>query len=411
MYAPGHTPEQYFEKIMSLAIQYGKHAFDMIFCDNHKNHSLVKILVGEFPTAVKQIVFEFYYVLYLLLEEEHSIYYYYKERVDKNSKELFNECEPAYFTKLFGSSEKYKYVNFKDDTSHNNIQRNYKTFRKDMDYLAKNYYHIENIGLYKEIKDKYTSHKLTKLDYLFLERILDNGDVEFLFDSLREGRLTNNKKISNETFNKTIIPAITKLYEIIAQTEYCDRKVCKQAMLRSIDYYQFEKNCSIELSYMSAYALSKVKKSLDEKQRDREIFHRLRWTELVIDNRTHYIQNRAILLTKQVFNEYINGNMDAYTVRDVYAMLNGIIYIGLYNCLKSFFGGVFNRPLSSGYWLDIFQQDNDLKKELQLLRLDDFMCSDTELFFSKYFGCGQHINKKVWKEIKIKDFRELYKIL
>lgn len=411
MYELGRTPEQYFEEILSLAMKYGKQAFDLSFCDNHQNHSISRILLKQFPTAVHQIVFEVYYVLYLLLEEKHSIYYHYKKRIDKNLNEVFNEHRPDYVEKLDSLLGKYKYVNFKDETSHNKIQRNYKTFRKNSDNLAKCYYNIENVGLYTEIKDKYTGHKLRKLDYIFLERILDNKDIEFFFDSLREDRLLDNKKISNTKFYEVIIPSIEKMYELIEQTKYNDsNSMYSENFLRSIDYYQFEKNCSIELYYMSAYALSQVKKTLEEKQRDREIFHDLRWSQLEFDRRTHYIQNKSMFCNK-IFCEYIDENIDANEVAEIYASFNSCVYIALYKCLKSFFGESFGHPISIGYWLNILQDDEELKQELNLTSLDKFMCNDTELFFNTYLGKGQHISKKMWNVIKVKDFRELYKSL
>lgn len=412
MYVPGQTPEQYFEEILSLAFQQGKNAFDLIYSDNHKNRNVIKILIEELPTAINQIMFEMYYVLYLLLEEKHSIYYYYKERVDKAHSELNIDDIPKDLKQYYEIIEKYRHVNFKDDADHNKIQRDYKTFRNDMDISTIGYYNIVNLGIYEKIKDNYVGHKLRKLDYLFLERMLEDDKIEYLFDALMGSRLSNNKKVSNTDFYESIIPAIQKMYDMIEETDYVDNgNVYKGAMLRSIDYYQFEKNCSVELCYMASYALAKIKKPLEDKQRDREIFHKLRWSELVINGETHYIQNKAVSITNRVFSEYIDGNIDAYEVRDIYAGLNSIIYISLYSCLKIFFGGSFSRPLSSKYWIDIFQNGEKLKPELGSINIDDFMCSDTELFFKTYIGAGQHINKKIWKVIKTKDFREMYEIL
>lgn len=394
MYKPGRTPKQYYEEIFLLAEDefsmisrvLSKSLIGTLKFDNSDN--VMEIINQIQPNIQNQVIFEIYYLLYLILEEKHSIYFYYKER----EKRLGHVID----------------MNFKDDSRHNKIQNDYKTFRNNADDFAKKIYNKANIGyLYGKKPKNYEGHKLRRLDYLFLERILDDSKIDYFFDSLRVGRLTDNKKISNTVFKNDIIPAIQALYENIDQTDYTvNNRINRPFMLKAIDYYQLEKNCSIELSYMSAYALGKVKKTLKEKKEDLEVFHNLRFSKIISEGGS-ITQNKVFVTYGIIFYEYTNGKINAYNIRDIYEYFNNVIYFSVYNTLDRFFDGLLG-PLNSNYWLNIYQNGAKLKKDLKLNGIDDFICLDSEIFFKNYLAKGQHINQKKWEEIKIKDFRDMY---
>ena len=394
MYTRNKSPEQCFEEISVMAYT----LVDDLFRKVHYNAYFdittraKKLLVMELSTIRKQVIFEIYYILYLLCEEDHHpIYYYCKKQIKQDGGDIED------WTDLAGES------------SYKKLKYNYEQYRKNQDDLAKIHYKIKNIGLYGrlgkgEIKFR---PKLRLLDYLFIKRYSEMNNVNYMLKAIKWNRLTNSNSVSNKDFEDYFIKGIDDLYKEIGATDYAKwSEENNQFFLKSIDYYQLEKNCALELCYNAAYAISNIQKNLKQKKEDIKTLRALRYVFVHEDNAI--IQNKAITISRQIMQGYLEESISVTEVHILYTIINNIIYLSEKKLLVNYFGGYFRKPMLSNYWLNIYQNPEIVKEECGLESIQDFMCQETEMFFKNYFGNGQHITLKNWRKVKIKDFRDMY---
>ena len=164
------------------------------------------------------------------------------------------------------------------------------------------------------------------------------------------------------------------------------------------------------MCYNAAYSVSQIKEPKEAKAEAIELFRYLRFYKLS-QGAEQFIQNKAITISKYVFDEYLRGNIYYNEVRDIYLIANHIIHNSLYSCLAQYCGGYFNRPFSASYYRDIYQESESVKEECNLRDIDSFMCEETELFFKNFIGMGHHISDKEWTKVKDRHFRDMYKEL
>ena len=392
MYNSSQTPKETFMEISLLAARNVDKFMWAAHSDNKiKKSQQAKLIIPKIiPDIRNQVIFEIYYVLYLLCEEKHPIYYFIKKYLKKigkdNSSAIMSE-QKEYYTPLYA----------------------YKQFRKNQDETAKQVYNIENIGLYK-LLDKLEAlegHELRLLDYYFLKRTtLDSSNISYMLNILKDYRLPNANKVKSTDFKDSFVKGIDELYQEILTTDYAEFSIPnKTYFLRSIDFYQFEKNCSIEMCYNAAYSVSKIsKKNKQEKDEAIKVFRHLR----IFNQNNNIIQNRAITISKNIFNKYLKGYISCNDVHDIYLIANYIIHNSLYSCLETYLGHYFEKETSLGFYLDIYQNPELIKAECELPNIDDFMCKETELFFKNFIGKGQHITNKTWEDVKLRHFRDMY---
>ena len=79
--------------------------------------------------------------------------------------------------------------------------------------------------------------------------------------------------------------------------------------------------------------------------------------------------------------EYLEESISVTEVHKLYAIINNVIYLSEKILLANYFGGYFRKPMSSDYWLNIYQNPELVKKECNLGSIRDFMCAERELFF------------------------------
>ena len=393
MYTRNKSPEQCFEEISVMAYTLVDDLFRKVHYNGYFDITTKArdLLMMELPIIRNQVIFEVYYILYLLCEKYHTFYYYCMKQI-KQSGEL-----------------KKDWKDFSDRSEYKEPKYYYKKYRQNQDNLAQCHYDIKNIGLYQNLKKNefHSGHKIGLLDYLFVKRCYEMGNVNYMFKVLKDNRLTNSNSVSNKDFEDYFIKGIDDLYKEIGATDYAKwSEENNQFFLKSIDYYQLEKKCALELCYNAAYAISNIQKNLKQKKEDIKTLRALRYFFVHEDNAI--IQNKAITISRQIMRGYLDESISVTEVHILYTIINNIIYLSEKKLLVNYFGGYFRKPMSSDYWLNIYQNPELVKKECNLGSIWDFMCPETELFFKNYFGNGQHITPKNWGQVKIKNFRDMY---
>lgn len=248
MYTRNKSPEQCFEEISVMAYTLVDDLFRKVHYNGYFDITTKarNLLMMELPIIRNQAIFEVYYILYLLCEKYHTFYYYCMKQI-KQRGELKKDW------KDFGDRSEYKEPKYY-----------YKKYRKNQDNLAQCHYDIKSIGLYQNLEknELHSGHKIGLLDYLFLKRCYEMGNVNYMFKVLKDNRLTNSNSVSNREFEDYFTKGMDDLYKEIGATDYAKwSEENNQYFLKSIDYYQLEKNCALELCYNAAYAISNTKKN------------------------------------------------------------------------------------------------------------------------------------------------------
>lgn len=378
-YIRGKSSKQVFRDINILAEYYIGEYNDIRNVDTN-----VVPDIGEL--IKKQIIFEVYYAIYLS---------------DLNPKTI------AYFLKKYEKHEYIKNDSVSSDVDYAKMKSIYRKYRQYADSVAQYYYNDENIGKYKKIqqgRDCFEGHKISLLDYLYLKRLKNHANIEYLMDYLRNGRVSQSKKVSDEKFKKCFAVGIGELYGEISNTDY-SKYGCKNSnyFYKSVEYYQFEKYCNIELCYMAAYAATQKKlKKVDELRCLRK------YTLWAVGEYVCHIQNTAIWFGKNILPEYLKENININQMENIFLSVNFQIFVCKYRLMKQYFAEALKDvplPLCGKY---IQEQSSKNKNFLGIISLSDLMCEETEEFFCNYFGKGQHINHKNYDAIKLKYFRDLY---
>lgn len=386
-YRPNEPAEKYFKDISDIVEWFVNKWFNnyniIIINGILWDESVREILIESKDMIKKQTIFEVYYFLYTILEEQHSLMYYYNLFDEKDSLSQSIDAQPLY----------------------QSMRYNYKKYRTSQDEVAQTWYASDDVGLYENLsgKDVYDGHKNTLFDALFLYRIRDSEKIGYTMRTFRDRRIVDSNKVSSKDFYDTIAIGIEEIYTKIKEcdySKYTNRK--DKYFLKSVEYYQLEKSCFIEHSYMAAYSLSQTKLSLAEKKTAIYTFRHLRMWEKVFRK-----QNKIVYFPDNIFLKFISKELTVNDIRYINILINLAIDECLQESLALYFGNKYLKLLAKG--MDKIQQEPDIaKKELGLNKLEDFLCEETEDFFKNYFGQGQHIHTKEWNKIKLKDFREMY---
>ena len=375
-YVRGKSAKQVFNDIDGLAEYYiGKYR-------DTKNVD-ISVIPNVKELIKKQIIFEVYYAMYLSGSKPQTIAYFMKKYEGKENDVLSSDPDYA------------------------KIKAIYKKARQYADDVAQYYYNDESIGQYKKIQkgtDCFDGHKICLLDYLYLLRQKNNSDIEYLMNYLTNGKVSHVKKLNNTDFVERFAGGIEELYNEIANTDY-SKYGCENSnyFYKSVDYYQFEKNCNVELCYMAAYAATQKKlKNMDD------LHYLMENMFLRIDDYNCKIQNVVIWFGKDVLTEYLKDNINIDQMANILWSLNAHIFACKHMLMKQYFADFLaDVPLPQcGEYMQ--RQSAKNKNFLGITSLSDLMCDETEEFFRNYFGEGQHINPKDYEKIAIRYFRAMY---
>ena len=396
MYEPGKEAVDYWEEICAgIVHSIGKAYKDVL---DAKRVDFNQIQQNYFTKSksdmINHAIFIVYYIIYLLCAERNSLTYYYRK----------------FFPEVSGYEGDN--INIVDNHHYSKSVYDYGVFRSKADDTAKFYYDKQNIGLYNKLTadDFKNGYKITLLDYLIMYRMGQNSNIEVLLKVLRDERLASSKSVSKDKFFEEIVPGIDDLYESILSFNYGGySKECRDSLLRCVDFYQLEHNCAIEFNYKVAEALSKVKGIKNEqKQNDLKTFQSIRLTSILFNHKQVIIQNKYINPQNDIFCEYIAGNLSAADINEYYNAVNQVIHIGVYSMLSCYFEQYFGSKVTERFYMDIYQNSDKIREMTGITSIDDFMCDETDEFFKSFLGQGQHIKDKNWKDIKLKNLRDLY---
>lgn len=302
----------------------------------------------DFDYFINHIVFEVLYDMHVRNDDTTNIMNFYRMDILKKpglSGTVIENMHPEYKT----------------------TSRYYEKFRKHNDNVARNFGAEEtddvNIQFRKLItpQEKREGHRLRT----FQGNQLIHVKTYKIFDYIRSGMLGDIKKVSRDTFETEI----SKLEDI-----YGDIKESNVSLFRkSLHFYQLELMCNFEYFYSIASAMRRTSlKREDYKKVSFPFSHTSEgWMQnKFIQGRINYIEKHAsgLISLNQLLNEL--------------------------------------RDLSTIKWhikCDIMHFDYGPENEKALLSLDE-----NSTFFELY-GSGRHIQGKNWKEVKSKDFRDLYR--
>lgn len=306
--------------------------------------------------AMKKCVNERFIIDYeeLLNQTMFEIYY---ENYSK-----YGEREPI--SKMFGNEEDMELASNKD---YKKTQRTYKIFRTHNDDLSikcNGGIDVEYVEL-ENPKDRFEGHKIKKFQQ---NQLLDLNEFK-IFEYIREKRIRDSKSVSNTNLISAL-EDVDKVYNRI-------NKTYDNYFERSVQYFQLENSCRLETRYLIANAISKVNKSLEEKNKDIDNFKAF-WSINCGGNR---IQNKFILGIKKYIDKYIeNPNVIEAIPMEIYEL----------NLMKYYIRKSILEELDS-----------------ENICLDFDECNN---FFKTFFGEMQHVNKnKKWDSKLLMNFRKTYK--
>jgi len=195
-------------------------------------------------------------------------------------------------------------------------------------------------------------------------KILDKYDI---FKALRDKRLHDVKKISQDEFRTRYAPQINEVYDYIIDMY---RAVDLPHFKTLLQYYSIEKNCAFELCYLIAKVLSPIKLKVSERNEEFKVLSNI----FVFNNGNHDIQNSIVWGMNQIIEKYDYENVKAEHICKNNFIINEII----------------NEIAHSLCGVEIVIDE----------QIDAF---SKNLIFEE-----SHINTKDWDSIKIKYFRDLY---
>lgn len=301
-----------------------------------------KNFIIDYDELLNQTIFEIYYENYSKYSEREPISHMFKNETEEDMD--------------LASNKDYK-----------KTQRTYKTFRTYNDDLSikhNNGKDVEYVEL-EDTQDRFEGHRIKKFQQ---NQLLDLNEFK-IFEYIREKRIRDSKSVSNTNLISAL-EDIDKVYSRINITydNYFER---------SVQYFQLENSCRLETRYLLANAISKVNKSLEEKNKDIENFKAF-WSINCGGNR---IQNKFILGIKKYIDKYIENPKVIEAIPVEIYELNLIKYF----VRRSILG--------------------ELDSENICLNFDE--CNN---FFKTFFGEMQHVNKdKKWDSKLLMNFRKTYK--
>ncbi len=378
-YIRGKSAKQVFDDVCSLTEYYNDRYKHFLY--NNINISVIPN-IGEL--IKKQIIFEVYYAMYLSDSKPQTIAYFMKKYEGKENDVLSSDPDYA----------KMKAI--------------YKKARQYADEMAQHYHHDQSIGRYVKLQKGiycFRGHGISLLDYLYLLRQKNNYNIEYLMNNLMYGKVSHIKKMNNNIFKERFAVGIEELYSEMANTDY-SKYGCGNGnyFYKSVDYYQFEKYCNIELCYLATYAATQKKlKNMDDLYYLRERIY------MPIANYLCQVQNVLIWFGKDVLTEYLKDNVDIEQIIDILQTVNKYIFLCKHILMKQYFADLLKTvplPLCGEY---MQRQSARNENFLGITSLNSLMCEETEEFFRNYFGEGQHINPKDYEKIAIRYFRAMYK--
>ena len=348
----------------------------------NQNSVVIDMLDGMQDEIEKNCIILLLYQLYYKLSDKKSIRYYAKNTID---------CNDDSFSKLADElggldNQKIKYKDRieRDDRLYDESLYTYKTLRKEKDaYFS---HRLTNFtDLYKNFDEPQKDGRLKKLNgqelsYLHFLQMLFIKKYS-IFKIMRCSKFYDNKNLSHAEFEDIYFPQVVSknrgvYYDAISST----RCQSAGAFICAINLFSIEINCHFERNYLMAKAVSLLNKSDKAKEIDTFIhlncFH---------DGSGHY-QDYMALGYNKIFAQYDYPNVDARDVYDTVHLCNYIMRNVNYNILA-----------------DIKKENIDIKKlyDEEVDVLNDFL--------DNTIGQGQHIVEKNIEDIKIRDFRALYK--
>lgn len=318
--------------------------FDFNDVDTMRKYIDNKFII-DYDELFNQTIFEIYYENYNKHCERVPISNMFKNQTEKDNEGNMD----------LDSNKDYK-----------KTQRTYKIFRKYNDNLSIMYNNgidVEYVEL-ENTKDRFTGHKIKKIQQ---NQLLDLNQFK-IFEYIRSNRIKSSKSVSNIDL-KSALEDIDKVYDRI-------NKTYDNYFERSYQYFQLENSCRLETGYLIANAISRVNKSLEEKNKDIDAFKAL-WS---INYQEYRLQNKFILGIKKYTNKYIE---DSKVIQSIPIEIYNLNFIK-YRIRKSILEELDSRNIC----------------------LNFSECSD---FFKDYFGEMQHVNKnKIWDSKVLMNFRKIY---
>jgi hypothetical protein len=315
--------------------------FNFSDVDTMKKYVNQKFII-DYEELLNQTMFEIYY-------ENYSKY---------------GEREPI--SKMF-KNENEEDLELASNKDYKKTQRTYKMFRTHNDALSikhNNGRDVEYVEL-EDPKDRFEGHRIKKFQQ---NQILDLNEFK-IFEYILKGRIGDSKSLSNTNLIKAL-EDIDKVYNRI-------NKTYDNYFERSVQYFQLENTCRLETGYLIASAISKVNKSLEEKNKDIDTFKAF-WSINYGNNR---LQNKFILGIKKYIDRYIENP------KIIESIPIEIYELNLIKC--SVRRSILGKLDSENICLDFNECNN---------------------FFKTFFGEMQHINKnKKWDSKLLMNFRKPYK--
>ena len=326
-------------------------------------HTKVECMLADYLNfsdveAMKKCVNERFIIDYeeLLNQTMFEIYY---ENYSK-----YSEREPISHMFKNGTEEDMDLASNKD---YKKMQRTYKIFRTHNDNLSikhNNGKDVEYVEL-EEVQDRFEGHRIKKFQQ---NQLLDLKEFK-IFEYIREKRIRDSKSVSNTNLINAL-EEIDKVYNRI-------NKTYDNYFEKSVQYFQLENSCRLETRYLIANAISKVNKSLEEKNKDIEAFKAF-WGVNCNGDR---LQNKFILGIKKYIDKYIEN----CTVIELIPMEIYELNLMKYHVRRSIL--------------------EELDSENICLNFDE-----SNNFFKTFFGEMQHVNKdKKWDSKLLMNFRKTYK--
>ena len=312
--------------------------------------------IMEFDDFVKQIIYELYVNCYKGKCDTNgiSVVDFYKNQIiqEPNRKTMFCTNDSAYKSTL-RSYKKYRQHN---DENIKKIKEKYNIKEQNGDIQLLNLDTADKRG---------NGHKIRKYQE-FQQKIIMKYEI---FHYIENGSISSSKRI-NDSDLIDMLEKIDKIYNEIDE-------VCDTYFEKSLQYYDLENMCHIEMVYLLARALSLSKKKLSEKKQDKLNFNSL----FAISYQKSFYQNKFIIANQKYIEKYEKDEKF-----DLNSMSNEILQL----CM-------IKKEI-----IDIIEKKVDCEKL-------EYDFNDAEIFFENYLGKGQHIiRNKDWTKIKLKDFRDFY---
>lgn len=370
--------KEYIQQIMPLIV--------MRSIDEKWKPAIIDTVTDIQDEIIKHCVMLILYVWYREFSEKHSIRFYIKNNIclDNNStSQLVTELGEWINNTLSYSIER-------ENKEYDDAIYKYKTFRTEKDKFAKSFFRntiTDFEGLYNFFDDNEKGERLNKLNG---QELSYQSFLELLFIKkysivalIRRGKFSESKNLSHIDFEFDYLSQIKdKNSGIYYDMQFS--KLCKDAgaFIRTLNLFALEVNCHFERNYHIAKALSSVKISKDAKEKEKNIFAHINYFQ----DSDHRYQDYIVLGYDKILARYDYKNVDAADIYDIVHCCNYII-----------------RKVINMISADLTTENIDERK-LYIKEVDALIN-----FFDDFIGRGQHIIEKNIEEIKIKDFRDLYR--